>query len=114
MDAQTVSLIFSLGLLALSESLPFLRRKFGTRVPVDGILYGMFAILYASSCMSDECTERAESAIGRDLDGDGVIGQVTARRGSKTNDTDVCAACGGTGRITKQADPVRSVENPTA
>lgn len=113
MSAESVSLVFTVGLLVLSEALPFLRRRFGAKIPIDGILYGLFAMLYASSCMSDECTERAESAIGRDLDGNGVVG-VVARRSSKTNADVICAACSGTGRVAEQANPVQSVETASA
>jgi len=77
MDTKDASLAVTVGLLVLSESLPFLRRHLKTKLPLDGILFAVFAALYLSKCIDDDCAQRAESVIGRDITGDGVIGKPT-------------------------------------
>lgn len=74
MDSKDASLVVTVGLLILSESLPFLRRQFKTKLPLDGILFAIFAALYLSKCIDEDCAQRAESVIGRDITGDGIIG----------------------------------------
>jgi len=82
MESSNIVAIVTTALLVVSEALPFLRRHLKTKVPIDGIIFAIFCMLYVSNCIDDECTHRAESVLGRDIDGDGIIGKTESHEES--------------------------------
>jgi hypothetical protein len=81
--------IVSVLLLILSEALPFVRRRLGSELPVDGILFGIFVLMFYSHCISEDAAQRIEAVIQRDITGDGVVGRpmrVSSEEAKSTQD----------------------------
>lgn len=67
--------VISIALLIISEALPFVRRRIGSQVPVDGILFGFFVLMFYSRCITEDSAQRIEAVIQRDITGDGIVGR---------------------------------------
>lgn len=67
-------------LLVISEALPLIRRVTGIRVTPTGILDLFFVLAvcaFSSGCINDSYIGRVERLLGRDVNGDGVVGSPT-------------------------------------
>ncbi len=77
-DGACVAAAAPLVLLAVSELLPFVRRLTGrSNLAPTGIidlLYILAVLLFTSGCLRDRLIGPLERLLGRDVNGDGVIG----------------------------------------
>ena len=80
-DGACVAAAAPLVLLAVSELLPFVRRLTGrSNLAPTGIidlLYILAVLLFTSGCLRDRLIGPVERLLGRDVNGDGVVGSPT-------------------------------------
>lgn len=60
--------------LVISEALPFVRRHLDLNIPADGILFVVLWLMFKSKCFSDSQLHSIESVVGKDINGDGIVG----------------------------------------
>lgn len=64
-------------LLGISELLPLIRRYTGYTLTPNGILDFLFILAFCawnSGCLKEDYLGRVERALGRDINGDGIVG----------------------------------------
>lgn len=79
-DGASVAAAAPIVLLLISEALPLIRRVTGIRVTPTGILdlfFVLAACAFSSGCITDTYVGRVERLLGRDVNGDGIVGSPT-------------------------------------
>lgn len=79
-DVASVATAAPILLLIISEALPLIRRVTGIRITPTGILDLFFVLAvcaFSSGCIDDSYIGRVERLLGRDVNGDGVVGSPT-------------------------------------